>query len=171
MKTRTKFFALITILACSVIFMGCPVSTTYPLGLNDGQKIEKGLIGTWKNDSTNVEAIKVTIKKSTEYTYDVTIEEKGSMYMAESTIFKGWLTTIKDRQFLVLQEVLDGVAKETYYVYHLTITKESITTNDITLKVGGTDAVTSVENYRKEVESSMEKEGFLAGPIVWKKQK
>ena len=154
-----------------MLFMGCPVSTTYPLGPSDGKKIDKSLIGTWKNDSASVEAGQVTIRKSSEYTYEVVVEEKGTMYMAESTVFKGWLTTIKDRDFLVLQEILDGAAKETYYVYHLTITKESITTNDISLKVGGTDAVTSVENYRKEVEASMEKDGFLAGTIVWKKQK
>lgn len=169
MKT-TRLFLLPVIAAFSFLFAGCPISTKYPLGASNAEKIDKLLVGTWTNDSTGVEATKVKIEKADEYTYNVSVEEKGSMYMAESTTFKGWLTKLGDKTFMVLQETDNGVAQDTYYVYCLSgIGKNSLTTNDITLKVGGTDAVTSTQAYRDEVTASMTKDDFLAGTIVWKK--
>ena len=169
MKKLHPFLVLFVCFSAALIFMGCPVSTSYPLGEKNSEKIDKRLIGTWKNDSTSNEAVKVTVKKTDEYTYKVTVDEKGSMFMAESTDFIGWITTIEKEEFLVVQEEIEGVAKETYYVYHIKFENGKLITNDITLKVGGTDAITSIPTYRDEVKASMQKEGFLAGTIVWKK--
>lgn len=168
-KQSIAFFAVIALVAFA--FMGCPVSSKYPLGEKGKEPINKDLIGTWKNDSTGSEATKVIVSKGKETnTYSVEVTEKGTMFMSETTSFKGWLTVIDDKTFLVLQEVVVDVAAETYYVYHVKVDKNKLTTNDITLKVGGTDAIVSTETYREEVRASMKKEGFLAGEIVWKKQ-
>jgi hypothetical protein len=166
----SRFFLLPLLAAFSFLFAGCPVSSTFPLGASNAEEIDTRLIGTWKNDSASVEASEVKIEKADAYTYKMTVVEKGSTYMAEGEIFNAWLTKLKDKTFLVLQETDNGTAKEKYYVYCLSgIGKNSITTNDITLKVGGTDAITSIQAYRDEVTASMEKEDFLAGTIVWKK--
>lgn len=168
-KQAIAFFAVITIIAFA--FMGCPVSSKYPLGEKGKEPINKDLIGTWKNDSTGSEATKVIVSKGKETnTYAVEVTEKGGMFMAETTSFTGWLTVLDEKTFFVLQEIKEGTPTETYYVYHVKVDKNKLTTNDITLKVGGTDAIQSIETYREEVRASMKKEGFLAGEIVWKKQ-
>ncbi|TND07613.1 MAG: hypothetical protein FD123_3165 [Bacteroidetes bacterium] len=171
MKTYSRILSVSLLIGLCMFLMACPVSTSYPLGKKDVEKIDKNLLGTWKNDITDSEVIKATVKKADEYTYDIVVDEKGSMFMAENTNFKGWLTKIEDKTFLVLQEVgEDGKTKIIFYVYHVNIEKNKLTTHDITLKVGGTDSVTSIEAYRDEVKASMAKEGFLAGKIVWAKK-
>lgn len=166
--TRILSFGLVAFFA--LFLMACPVSSKFPLGESGKEKIDKNLLGTWKNDSTGAEATKVVIEKTDDYTYKVTVKEKGSMYMADGDSFKGWLTKIEDKTFFVLQELdTEGSPKDTYYVYCVSVDKNVLTTNDITLKVGGTDAITSTQAYRDEVSASMKQEGFLAGKIVWKK--
>lgn len=155
---------------CTLLLTACPVSTTYPLGRKGEVKADQSLIGAWKTTAQDVEASAVTITKGKEAnTYSVHVSEKGSMFMAESTEFTGWLAKIDDRTFLVLQEIIEGTATETYYMYHIRFDGDKLITNDITLKVGGTDAITSVDSYREEVKASMVQEGFLASEIVWTK--
>lgn len=169
MKIVSRALAASVVCAFAFLLMACPVSTSYPLGEKNSEKIDKALLGTWKNDSVNAEAQQVTLTQADDYTYSLKVEKKGSMYMAETDDFQAWLTSIDNHRFLVLQEVGEGVAKETYYVYHIEFEGKKLRTNDITLKVNGTDAITSIPAYREEVKASMSKEGFLAGPIVWRK--
>lgn len=168
-KQSFVFFTLIALVAFA--FMGCPVSSKFPLGEKGKEPLNKELIGTWKNDSTGSEAVKVTISKGKEEnTYSVHVDEKGEMFMAGSQDFNGWLTELDGKTFFVLQEVVESQATETYYVYHIAVDKNKLTTHDVTLKVKGTDAITSTPAYREEVSASMKKEDFLAGKIVWKKK-
>jgi len=170
MKTINIQIASVIIIVISVFLMGCPVSTTYPLGkAESAEKIDKALIGTWTNDSTSSEATKIIIEKESETIYKITVVEKGTMFMAETTYFKAWATKLENKTFMILQERGAEGLKEVYYVYSLELEKNKMTTHDITLKVGGTDAITSIETYRDEVKASMTKEGFLSGKIVWKK--
>ena len=155
------------------ILAGCPVSSTYPLGDKGEVKLDTHLLGTFMNEAEDVEANEVIISKGSEAnTYNVHVESKGSMFMADGEDFTGWLAKLDDQTFFVLQQLIDGVATETYYVYHIQIDKNhsKFTTSDITLKVNGTDAITSIEAYREEVKASMTMEGFLAGTIEWTKK-
>ncbi|MDH4472241.1 MAG: hypothetical protein QE487_06515 [Fluviicola sp.] len=152
------------------ILAGCPVSSTYPLGKKGDVKLDTRLIGTFSNTAEDVEANKVIIKKGSETnTYTVYVAEKGSSFMADGPDFTGWLAKLDDQTFLVLQQVIDDVEQETYYVYHIEMIKNGFTSSDISLKVNGTAAITSIEAYREEVKASMGMEGFLAGQIEWKK--
>lgn len=154
------------------ILAGCPVSSTYPLGKKGDVKLDTRLIGTFANSVEDVEANKVVIKKGSETnTYSVYVSEKGSSFMADGPDFTGWLAKLDDQTFFVLQQIMDGEEQETYYVYHIEFNKSGeFTSSDISLKVNGIDAITSIEAYREEVKASMGMEGFLAGTIEWKKE-
>ncbi|ASS48904.1 MAG: hypothetical protein A3D31_05790 [Candidatus Fluviicola riflensis] len=152
------------------ILAGCPVSSTYPLGKKGDVKLDTRLIGTFSNTVGDVEADKIIVTKGSEAnTYNVHVEEKGSSFMADGEDFVGWLTKMDDQTFFVLQQLIDGEAEETYYVYHIEFNKSGFTSSDISLKVNGVDAITSIEAYREEVKASMGMEGFLASQIEWKK--
>lgn len=170
MRNVRLTYLLIFVLPIALLVTACPVNTSYPLGKKGDVKTDDRLIGTWFTTAEDVEANKIRISKGPEAnTYTVSVVEQGSMFMAESTEFTGWLTQLNGKTFLVLQEMESGKPTESYYVYHIAIDAKKIVSSDITLKVGGTDAITSIDAYRQEVAASMKLDGFLAGDIVWTK--
>lgn len=169
MKT---FLSLFLLLSCAILFTACPVSTTYPLEKKGAVKLDKALIGVWTTSTEEAEAQSISIKQGKETnTYDVTVLERGSMFMADGDDFTGWLAELGGRRFMVLQQIIEGVPQETFYVYHIKMENGKLISNDISLKVGGTDAVTSVQAYQEEVLASMKMEDFLASEMSWDKTK
>lgn len=161
----------VVLISCAWIFTACPVSTTYPLEKKGAVKLDKAFIGEWRTETEDIEAKRISIKQGAEAnTYNITVKERGSMFMADGDDFIGWLAELGGKRFMVLQQVLEGEAKETYYVYHVSIDGKSLVTNDISLKVGGTDAITSINAYQAEVLASMKMDEFLSGEIQWSKE-
>lgn len=168
MKT---LLSLTLLLSLAVLFSACPVSTSYPLEKKGAVKIDKALLGEWETDVEDAEVQRILFKQGTETnTYAVTVLERGSMFMADGDDFTGWLAELGGKRFLVLQQVIDGVAQETYYVYNIEISGNKLVSHDISLKVGGTDAITSVQAYQEEVLASMKMEDFLASEMIWSKK-
>lgn len=152
------------------LLVGCPINTAFPLGKKGETAFNESLLGIWTNDHTDGVATKVSITKDTDLNCAVLhIDTKGEMFMAETVDFKIWLTTIEQKTFLVLQDLIDGVPHENYHAYHLLIDERLVITSDISLLVDGSDAITSIDNYRAEVKASMSESEFLADPIEWKK--
>lgn len=170
---KKYFFISFSIIALLGLLTACPVSSSYPLGKKGAIAIRQDLIGTWTTSYEDIEANQVTIKKGPEAnTYAVHIDERGEMFMGDGDDFLGWIAEVKGKHFFVLQQLIDNEAKETYYVYYFDFLKDNtLVSNDITLKVLGTNAITSIDAYREEVSASMEMEGFLTGEIQWKKLK
>ncbi|MCC7453823.1 MAG: hypothetical protein IT222_06640 [Crocinitomix sp.] len=164
-----KFFASLSILAvCTILLTACPIGSSFPLGKKGEVKLNPELIGVWTTDATDVEATAVEFTKGTEAnTYNFEVLEKGSMFMADGPSFIAWLTELNAKTFLVLQQVVDGVPIETYYVYCIQLEKKKMTSFDISLKVNGVDAITSIQAYRDEVKASMEFDDFLGNQIDW----
>jgi hypothetical protein len=150
--------------------MACPVSSKFPLGEKNTEKLDPKLLGTWANDSTGAEATQVTIKKVNDYTYGLTIDEQGESFMSDYTTFHGWMTTLNGKRFLVLQGMDGETETDEFYAYYVEVNGDQMKSHDITLKVNGTEAIKSVETYREEVAASMQMEDFLAGQIVWKRK-
>jgi hypothetical protein len=169
MKTRFPYLLFLPFL---LVLAGCPVSTSYPLAAKGAVKLEKNLLGTWTNEEEEPAVKTVTFEKGTETnTYKVTVLERGPMYGPETDHFIGWLAELGGKEFLVLQSVLDGQPEESYYLYHVDIHKNDVTTHDCKMLVGGMDAVVSTEAFQKEILASMKKEDFLDEEIVWKRVK
>lgn len=154
-----------------LILAGCPVSSSYPLGKRGEVTLDKSLLGTWVTVDEDAEVRQFTFASSSiKNVFKVTVEEQGEMYAAEGNDFLAWFTLIDGNKFLVLQQIIDEVEQETYYVYHITYDKNQMITHDISLKVKGTEAITSIESYREEVKQSMKFEDFLGDEIIWKRK-
>lgn len=170
MKSVARIFFIVTVAVSPFVFMACPVSSKYPLGEKNTEKIDPKLLGTWKNDSADLEATGVTFKKLDDYTYYLSVDEKGDLYTSDYTDFHAWLTTLDGMRFLVLQAMDGNTETDEFYVYYVQVDGNTMYSHDITLKVKGVDAITSIPAYREEVSASMKKDDFLSGKIVWKKQ-
>ena len=165
---------LTTALLVSLCFLltACPVSSKLPLAeKEEAISFEKKYIGTWINTDSSAEANKIIISKGTvKNTYRIFVLEKGSMFMAETSEFDAWITKLNDKRFVVLQEIKDEVATATYYVYNIEFENNAIITQDISLKVNGVDAITSVSAYQEEVRASMKLDGFLSSKFKYTKE-
>jgi len=167
-----KFFASLSILAvCTMLLTACPISTGYPLGKKGEIKLNQDLLGLWVSSTPDIEASAIQITKGAEInTYQFEVIEKGTMFMADGPSFTAWITEIDSYSFMVLQQLIDGNPTEVYYVYEYKVDKKRLTSHDITLKVNGVDAITSIDSYREEVKLSMAFDDFLANPIDWVKK-
>ncbi len=92
------------------------------------------------------------------------------MFSADGDDFTGWLTTLGNKTFLVLQQVKHGEELETFYVYHVDISSSKVISHDISLNVNGTASITSIESYREEVLASMNTEDFLSSEFVYQRK-
>lgn len=162
-----KSIAFLLALPILFVITGCPVGIAYPLGYIGTEKIDKRLIGSWSQTNTEMEVLKMTFEKMDNYTLKVTITERGSMFMEDGDVFRGWCTEINNQDFVYFQEI-DSLAAN-YYHYVYTFENKELVTYDLGLLVGGIDAVTSTEAFRKEVMASMNDPEFLTGKIVWSK--
>lgn len=148
-------------------FYGCPVGINYPLGTPGKEKINKELIGTWVNSAEDPEVKKVSIKKKDDYSYDVLVLERGSMYALETDKLTGWVTEVEGKTFLFFKPENE----ETYYHYMIKSSdKKSMVTCDVSLLDGGTDAVTSTETFRTQVVTSMKSAEYGVESITWTKE-
>lgn len=147
-----RYFPLL-LLPMMWILTGCPVSVDYPLGLPGQEKLDERLFGTWRTADTTAEVPVVRFTHGEGNSFNVTVLERGSMYAEEVDNFKGWCTELNGKQFVYFQDAADS--KAGFYTYTYWFDGKDLMVADFTLKIGGTDAVTSTENYRKEVEGSM----------------
>ncbi len=152
-----------------LLFTGCPVGVDYPLGTPGSEEIDKALIGAWTTEGEDPDYRTVTISKKDNFSYDVEVFEPGSMYSLDVTKFTAWVTKIEGKTFLYAQPV--GSSDEQYYLYcYEAIDKNTLKSFDVSLLVGGVDAITSTEAYRAEVEASMKMEDFLSDEKTWTKE-
>ncbi|MDZ4822100.1 MAG: hypothetical protein SH856_01450 [Flavobacteriales bacterium] len=145
----------------------CPVGLDYPLDDSAKSEMNKSLIGTWKisEDVEEPEISEVTFEKNDEHTYTIEIVP-GPSFMGEGTSFIGWIVEMNGRQFMVAQDIGDGLN----YHYSFEVNKKALTTWDISLLIGGVDAVTSTAALQDAVKESMKSEEFLSGEQKWVKE-
>jgi hypothetical protein len=136
---------------------GCPIGLDYPLGDIGQEKIDKELIGTWVNSSSEAEVQRVTIDKGDENSYAITVQERGEMYALETDQLTGWVTSVKGRNFVFFRP--EGEEKYYHYCYWFEGTS-TLHTCDVALLDGGVDAVTDTKSLREQVASSMEKDAW-----------
>ncbi len=169
MKPRT---VLLCLFALSFVICGCPISSSYPLvNKSSADKFDSNLLGAWQNKAGEVEVNEIKIEKGRqENTYKITVTDKGDSFMADTELFTGWVATLNNKKFLVLQEEHPTGPKDVFYVYTLVWDDKRMISHNISLKVKGADAITSVRAYQEEVLASMKKEDFLSNRINWLKK-
>lgn len=162
-----KFIHLSIFTLIITTFYGCPVGIDYPLGNPGKENINKEFLGTWVNSAEDPEVKKVSIKKKDDYSYDVLVLERGSMYALETDILTGWLTDVEGKTFLFFKPENE----EKYYHYMIKEKdKATMVTCDVSLLDGGVDAVTSTEAFRKQIVTSMKSDEYGVETITWTKE-
>ncbi|TAE46029.1 MAG: hypothetical protein EAZ89_20845 [Bacteroidetes bacterium] len=158
----------------SVLFMivlpflaGCPIGLEYPLAKEGADPLSSALLGTWNSGSEDTEVKRVAFSKGpTANTYKVEVLEKGSSYAVEDTEFTAWMTKVGGRDFLILKPENSDL----FFHYCIEIGQKQIKTWDLTLLIGGVDAVTSTEALRKEAEESLKNPDFFKEGLYWEKE-
>ena len=165
-----KSFWILLLVPGLFLMMGCPVSTSYPIADPGTEKIDNRLIGNWLNTESDSlsDVIKVSITKKNQVSYEVTVLEKGTMYLVDTTVFEGFVTSLDGLSFFYLRPV--GKSNE-YYLYSYKFEGKTLKTYDVGLKEGGIDAVTSTAAFQAEVSASLKKPDCLSGEIKWEKIK
>lgn len=161
---HTKFLLLLPIMW---VLAGCPVSMDYPLGYQDKDAFDERLIGTWSASDTSTEVLKVRFAKIDAHSFHAEVLQRGSMYVEEVDAFTGWCTTLNGQTFMYFQNAADKMGG--YYSYIYWFDGQTLVASDFSLKVGGVDAVTSIEAYRREVMASMQYSDFKGTPIYYSK--
>ena len=167
-KNMKKPLIPIVLLFTMFVITGCPVGVPYSLGKQGTEKINKDMLGTWTQTNADQEVMKMEIVKRNNNSVQVNVIEKGSMYSIESDKFYGWFTEIDGKNFIYLQDIND--ATDDYYTYCYEFDGNTMKSYDISLKVGGVDAITSTEAYRAEVSASLKFEDALSSETIWTKQ-
>ncbi|NUQ26273.1 MAG: hypothetical protein HUU34_20165 [Saprospiraceae bacterium] len=170
MRNRSSFILVgATLAIVAFITTGCPVGIGYPLGTPGKEKINKDLIGNWAAVVDSADMLAVAVTQADEYSYQIEVTETGENFMAESTSFKAWITTVDGQSFLYAKA--SDVEEENYFTYHYYFKdKKTLVIEDVGLLVGGTDAVASTLSYRKEVSDSMKQPGCFSAAFEYKKQ-
>ncbi len=163
---KMKKFLILLLPAVLLLMMGCPVGLEYPLDKPGSEKIDKSLLGTWVCKSEDAEVKRVKVAKEGDNSYAVTVLERGEMYTLETDKLTGWVTTVKEKNFIYLQA--EGDSK--YYHYCYWMDGGDLSTTDLALLDGGVDAVSSTETLRKQVESSMHKDDWGKEVLEWVKE-
>ncbi len=156
-----------TFLILILINYGCPVGLDYPLGNPGKEKINPELLGTWVTDNDEAEVLSVTFSRQDDFTYKVTVNERGTLYALETDNFSAWITKFEGKEFLYLKP--DDEDKYYHYML-LKLEEKTLISTDLSLLDGGVDVVKSTESLRKEVKNSIKKPEFGNEKIEWFKE-
>lgn len=161
-------FLFVSLAAVAMVTTGCPIGIGHPLGQPGKEKIDKNLLGTWTAtlDSAEIQQVKVT--KKNDFTYEVEVLEKGESYMMDGVAFDSWTTQLEGKTFLYSRPT--EPEEDSYYVYHYFFEGKKLVIQDVSLLVGGLDAVTSTETFRAEVAASLKEPNCLTSRIEYIKQ-
>jgi len=160
---------LSSILAIAIFTTGCPIGIAYPFCTESQiEKMDKKLLGTWVAVSDSVEILEMKIMKEDDITYAVEVIEKGEMYMLDGNRFLSWATKLEGHDFIFSQAVESENPE--YYLYHFAFEGKKLVLHDVSLLVGGMDAVTSTEAFREEVAASLKQPDCLTSRIEYVKK-
>lgn len=162
MKTITRVIGVTFLLSALMLMYGCPVGLDFPPDEPGSKIIDRALIGTWNCVSDTCSDLKkVKVEEYNNFSFDITVLETGSDYMADSDFFEGYVTQIEGRKFIYAEEPVSGQ----YYIYCYEISGNKLTIFDVALLDGGIEAVTSTEALRNQIAASLGKPGCISGRL------
>ena len=166
-KTSKTYLALFIFI--SMLCMGCPIGLQYPVAPINSEKTDKELLGTWVADSDSAEVQEVLFEEINDVMYSIKVLRKSEDYMADAMEYLGWVTKLDGNHILYAQPY--DVPAEEYYHYHYALKGKSLVIHDMSLLVGGKDAVTSTEALRSELSASLKKPDCLSSRFTYQRKK
>ena len=159
MKRIARYFFFPVLLISMFILYGCPVDMDYPPDEPGTKPIDESLIGTWTCIADTCHDLQVVkVEKRNDYSYYIEVLKEGAEYLADDFYFIGYVTEIDGKKFLYAE----GETSFTFFTYNYEISKNSLSLYDVSLLVGGRDAVTSTEAFRAEISASLKKPECLS---------
>ena len=157
------------IFSIALLTTGCPVGIAYPL-CEESQvlKIDKDLLGTWRAVSDSAEILEVKISKEDDVTFAVEVLQKGENYMVDDIEFFSWTTKLDGHTFIFSQGANSD--SDDYFLYEYAFKGKRLVIHDVSLLVGGTDAITSTEAFREELSASLKMPDCLVSKLEYVKQ-
>ncbi len=162
-----SFFIFLAIVTAAFFTTGCPVGIPHPLGNPGTEKIDAKLLGVWVAKADSAEMQKLEIGKKDDFTYSVDVLETGENYMVDSEQFEAWITTIDGIDFIYARATDQD--EELYFVYQYSVKGKKLAVQDVSLLIGGLDAVTDMETFRKEVSASLKMPDCLTSRLEYEK--
>jgi hypothetical protein len=159
--------SLVVVSWIAILLSGCPIGMDYPLGNPGTEEIDRSLLGTWTAGNPDAAVTRVRIDRGDDYSYSVHVMGRGEMYSLETDDLTGYVTGLDGHRFVYFRPGNESK----YYLYEYSVDATGrVTTHDVGLKVGGVDAVTSTESYRREVSASLKFDDCLTEPTVWTRE-
>ncbi len=143
---------------------GCPVALPYPL-TDTPDPLDPALLGTWVALSDEAEIQEVALTKKNNTTYLVKVLKQGAFYAAEGVDFEAQITRFEGRSILIARSV--DAPDEGWFHYDVSVKEGLLVVHDLSLLVGGMDAVTSTQALRKELAASLKNPECLTGELVY----
>src|SRR3989338_8292247 len=150
LKTAWIFVAALFLLTA------CPIGLNYSLGEPGTEKIDQLLIGTWECDNKDSEISIIQFLPRDKYSLTAKVLEHGLSFAAEDEEFVVYQTVLEGQLFLIFK----GSGDSDWYHYHYRLDGDKIVFHDVSLLLGGVEAVTSTRSLREEVSQSMQMEGW-----------
>jgi hypothetical protein len=159
---------LLAILCVSFLTAGCPVGLKYPLAEPFTEPIDKNLLGTWVAKSDSAEMLQFRVILKSDYTYVIDVQETSDNYLLDIYEFDAWVTKFEGRNFIYGKAQTGD--SEDYYLYEYVVKDKNLAIQDVSLLVGGVDAVTSTEALRKEIAASLKLPDCLTARLEYSKR-
>lgn len=153
-----RLVTLLSILPLIFLFYACPVGLNYSLADGHLDSVNNDLIGLWESDAPTGEIRTLEISAHTETSLKAKVKMAGDSYALECMEGIIWQTRIDGKHFLVFKPDCEAL----YYHYCYEFNGDEIKFHDVSLLDGGTDAVTSTEALRRQVQNSISKDGWGA---------
>jgi hypothetical protein len=165
----TNFTKLTVVCFMSLLLAGCPVGLEYPIDETDRNLVDNALVGTWVAEDQDADILKMVIEKPSDKMLLVKVIDRGEGYMSEASAYYAGITTLKNHRIAYARPI-DAGGDSKFYHYHFTLEGNSLVISDMSLLVGGKDAVTSTTALRDEVIASMGKEEWLSSSFKYKRE-
>ena len=119
-----KILSIVCLLACSILFIGCPYDSEVPID-KPAVKINQKLVGTWEARSNKDESYKIT--KKDDFTYSIEKTNKKSKDK-DTQKYLAYTSLVNGTSYLNLWENNGDASSIKYYLYKIEMTGDAVIT-------------------------------------------
>ena len=115
MKSMLSSFILLASL--SMLLLGCPYESDFPLDDHPSVLIDESLLGTWRTSGYPSDSTEIIFKRKSGKEYDITTTLSGGLGGYTNDSFTGYLSRLKGKSLLNVKKREDN----TYYIVEVVL--------------------------------------------------
>ena len=152
---------VICLLFLSILLLGCPSATKYPLGQIGSVPIDRNLLGIWET-SDDYDVQKIEILENDPYSYFIKIMTYNKDYLGD-TYYIGYMTNIGAQTYLYARPLGSGGDEVNYYCFNISLTKNTMTSQEVHL---ADTTISSTEELRDYCSVHYYEDEYFLSPIT-----